>query len=146
MTVKTSFVQLTSNNPRNRFILYGLYLTHLWSDFKKSGAVEFGDFFLRLIAWNWRGFCNPNFWGFGVPPFGVPHSWGLQTTKRHSFNLSAINWCYLRAFRLFGVGCTRFTGGSPSKMRKNPLFRTPLDGEEKSGIPPPPPKHVWKAS
>jgi len=97
-----------------------LYLTHLWSDFKKSGMVPLNSAnFSASDRIEKNNFWNPKLFGFGVPHLGSL-SWGVESPKRHH-NLSAIDWCCLRALQLFGVGCTQITGGSPDFDRSTKL-------------------------
>jgi len=109
-----------------------LYFRHFLSDFENNGTFEISEFFCVGLAIE-NKFFDWNLFGVWWSLIGVPLFVGVDYPKRHIYDISTNNPCFLCANLVFCVGCSRPTKHPPQKSWKSPFFYPPLL-REKTGI------------
>jgi len=106
-------------------ITFLLHIRHFLLDFENNGTVEISEFFcVGLAIENKLDQKNLGVWW---SPLRFRYSWGVAHPKRHIYDISANNPCFLRANLMFYVGCSgRPTKHPPQKSRKSPFSILPL--------------------
>ena len=79
--------------------------------YKNNFTAKFSESFYALQD-GWNEFPEPNFLGFGVPPFGVVDIWWVEITKSIRSLYYALHWYHWFVGKLIPVGCVQHTRNS----------------------------------
>jgi len=102
------------------------HIRHFLLAFENNGTVKISEFFCVGLAIE-NKFMDRKIFGVWWSPIGVPLFVRVAYHKRHIYDISANNPCFLRANLMFYVGCSRPTKHAPTpEISKIAFFRSSL--------------------